>query len=75
MRMRNGEDMNIDLFVVPHICKPLTTQPIDKCLEHYPHFLGLDLADDPLNDMLIGSDFYWEFEFVTAKVVRGVDGL
>ena len=74
---RNGVDKNIDLFVVPHICEPLTTQPLDKCLEFHPHISELDLADDPLDetreiDLLIGSDFYWEF--VTGEVVRGGDG-
>ena len=74
VQTRAGEDNNIDLFVVPHICEPLTTQPIDKCLELYPHISGLDQADDPLDetreiDMLIGSDFYWEF--VTGEMVRG----
>ena len=67
----------IHLFVVPHICEALTAQPIDKCLEHYPHISGLDLADNPLDetreiDVLMGSDFYWEF--VTGEVVRGVEG-
>ena len=74
VRTRDGGDKNIDLFVVPHICEPLTTQPIDKCLELYPHISGLDLADDPLDgtreiDMLIGSDLYWEF--VTGEVAQG----
>ena len=77
VRTRAGEDKNIDLFVVPHICEPLTTQPIDKCLELYPHISGLDLGNDPLDetleiDVLIGLDFYWEF--VTGEVVRGVEG-
>ena len=43
----------------------------------YPHISCLDLADDPLDetheiDVLIGSDFYWEF--VTGEVVRGEEG-
>ena len=63
--------------MVPHICEPLTTQPIDKCLELHPHISQLDLADDPMDetreiDMLIGLDFYWEF--VTGEVVRGGEG-
>ena len=69
---REGKDKTIDLFVVPHICEPLTTQPIAKCLDFYPHLSGLELADDPLDeiheiDMLIGSDFYWEL--VTGEVI------
>ena len=77
MQTRAGEDKNIDLFIVPHICESLTTQPIDKYLELYPHISGLDLADDPLAetheiDVLIGVDFYWEF--VTGEMVRGVEG-
>ena len=74
VQTRAGEDKNIDLFIVPHICEPLT---INKCLDLYPHISGLDLADDPLDekheiDVLIGSDFYWEF--VTGEVVRGEEG-
>ena len=74
LRTREGEDKSVD---VPHICEPLTTQPIDKCLDVYSHLSGLELADDPLDetrekDMLIGSDFY--SEFVTGEVVRGTDG-
>ena len=62
---------------MPHICEPPTAQPFDKCLELYPHISGLHLADDPLNethqmDMLIGSDFYWNF--MTGEVARGADG-
>ena len=58
MQTRDGEDKNVDLFVVPHICEPLTTQPIHKCLGLYPQLSGLELADDPLDeareiDMLI----------------------
>ena len=69
---RAGEDKDIDLFVVPHICEPLTTQPIYKCLELYLHISGLDLADDPLDetleiDVLMGSESNWEF--VTGEVV------
>ena len=63
--------------MVPHICEPLTIQPIGKCLELHPHISELDLADNPMDetceiDMLIGSDFYWEF--VTGEVVRGGEG-
>ena len=65
---------DIDLFIVPHICEPLSTQHIHKYLELYPHILRLDLADDPVDetreiDVLIGSDFY--LEFVTGEVVQG----
>ena len=74
VKTRDGGDKKIDLFVVPHICEPLTTQPIGKCLELHPHISELDLADDPMDetreiDMLIGSDFHWEF--VTGEVVKG----
>ena len=45
LRTREGKDKTIDLFVVPHICELLTTQPIDKCLDLYPHLSGLELAE------------------------------
>ena len=66
MQTRIGDNKSINLFVVPHICEPLTKHPIDKCLQLFPHISRLELADDLSEetcgiDMLIGSDFYWEF--------------
>ena len=65
-------------LVVPFICNPLTTQPINHSSEHHDHLLGLELADsadvsDALEvDVLIGSDSYWNF--VTGRVIRGKSG-
>ena len=42
-----GKDQDVDLFVVPHICEPLTEQPIGKTLKPFAHLAGLELADDP----------------------------
>lgn len=63
--------------MVPHICDPLTTQPTSACTKIYSHLNQLDLANisqgETLEvDMLIGSDFYWEF--VTGEVIRGQSG-
>ena len=77
IRTKCGDSQLLELFVVPHICDPVMTQTTVACVKMYSHLSQLDLAD--LNqdeatqvDLLIGSDFYWEF--VTGKTIRGDDG-
>ena len=77
VRTKYGGNQELDLFVVPHICDPLTTQTVNICSKMYSHLTQLDLADitqeETLEvDMLIGSDFYWEF--VTGEIIRGQSG-
>ena len=77
VRTKSGGNQELDLFVVPHICDPLTTQTVTTCSKMYGHLAQLDLADvsreETLEvDVLIGSDFYWEF--VTGEVIRGLGG-
>eukprot|EP00731_Ephydatia_muelleri_P024186 Em0016g457a len=77
VQTKEGQKIMVDLFVVPHICEPLCKQPLEECLEHYPHLAGLELADDftkgpHVIDMLIGSDFYWHI--VTGELIRGEKG-
>ena len=73
-----NETLRLTALVVPFICNPLTSQPINYAAQSYDHFIGLELADsaetsDVLeNDMLIGSDLYWKL--VTGQVVRGDSG-
>ena len=61
---RDDGTLSITALVVPFICNPLTTQPIDHSGERYDHLWGLELADsadtsDILEvDVLIGSDSY-----------------
>ena len=75
---RSGQDVVVELLIVPHICEPLSTQPVDLCSKIFPHLAPLTLADThqsdtPLNvDMLIGSDFYWQL--TTGEVIRGQTG-
>ena len=58
---RDGEALKLTALVVPFICNPLTSQPINYVRGHYDHLLGIDIADsvdigDVLEvDMLIGS--------------------
>lgn len=76
--MEDGETLKLTALVVPLICNPLTSQPIDYSKGHYDHLLGIKLADsadigDVLEvDLLIGSDFYWSL--VTGRVRRGRSG-
>ena len=77
VRNKSGVDQELDAFVVPHICDPLTSQPNNSCSEMYAHLTDLHLADlssdETLEvDMLIGSDFYWDF--VTGRTIRGRSG-
>lgn len=77
VRTKSGGNQELDLFVVPHISDPLTTHTVSTCSMMYGHLVQLDLADisqeETLEvDVLIGSDFYWEF--VTGEVIRGQSG-
>ena len=62
---RDGEALKMTTLVVPFICNPLVSKPINYARDHYDHLLGIELADsadigDVLEvDMLIGSDLYW----------------
>ena len=74
--MRSG-NQELYLLVVPHSCDQLTTQTVSTCSKMYSHLAHLNLADisqdDTLEvDMLICSDFYWQF--VTGKMIRGHSG-
>ena len=57
-----GPDV-IGLFIVPIICEPLISQPIDACLLQNPNLTGLQLTDwadqeSVLDiDVLIGQDY------------------
>ena len=72
VRVEEGRTLNIAALVVPVICSPLTSQPINASSECYEHLAGLKLADssdscDALEvDVLIGSDWYWSL--VTGRV-------
>ena len=64
----------ITALVVPTICNPLTSQPINHSQECYHLLMGLNLADtaDITNklevDVLIGSDLHWSL--VTGRVIK-----
>ena len=76
--LKGYPSMIVSLFVVPMICEPLIGQPIDVCSNQNPHFNGLELADwvdqgSRLEvDILIGSDYYWDF--VTGPVSKSTCG-
>lgn len=74
IRLLDGQVLRVVALVVPLICSPLTSQPIDESVKVYKHLEGLELADsagatDALDvDVLVGTDWYWSL--VTGKVVR-----
>jgi len=77
MKMRHGVDHVFSVLVVPHICEPISPQPLQICLENCEHLSQLDLADSggdsPLEvHILIGSDYYWTL--ATGEIKRGTSG-
>ena len=78
IRLKDGQSKCLMLLSVPHICEPLTSQPISICQEEYEHLKGLELADASDGqsglciDVLIGLDSYWEI--VTGEIRRGSGG-
>ena len=73
--LENGQSQGLVLSTVPHICEPLTCQPVSICQGNFNHLVGLNLADPSDGsssseiDILIGSDQYWEL--VTGETRRG----
>ena len=74
VRANNGGEIELKLLAVPIICEPLARPDTAQYIQQYPHFQHLQLADprggEP--DILIGSDFYWEF--LTGEPLRGNTG-
>ena len=75
--MSDDEPLVLPLVVVPHICEPVSVQPIDT-KNYYKYLAELELADSGVVgsnleiDILIGSDYYWDV--VTGRVVKGDGG-
>ena len=77
VRTKHGGSQVLEVFVVPHICDPVISEAAVSCVKMYSHLSQLDLADVTPDktmdvDLLIGSDFYWEF--MTGKTIRGSEG-
>ena len=74
----DNEPLILPLVVVPHICDPVSIQPIDTSKISYSHLARLELADSgDIGSNLeigifIGSDYYWNL--VTGRVVKGDSG-
>jgi hypothetical protein len=73
-----GIHLYVDAFSVETICSPVSKQKIRVAKASYDHLSSLDLADscdgkvDMPVDILIGSDYYWQF--VTGETRRGKHG-
>ena len=77
VRSKLGGCQELEVFVVPHICDPVTSPASVTCSRVYGSLSQLDLADVCLDetlevDLLIGSDFYWEF--VTGESIQRENG-
>ena len=78
VQTREGANQKLVLLTVPLICEPLTSPPVQSCIEKYSHLCCLDLADPSVGtgqvepDVLIGSDYYWDL--ITGETIRGNSG-
>ena len=75
LQTRNHEELELYALDFPVICSPL---PNKIKVADYVHLEGLDFADNFDNtdresiDVLIGSDYYWDF--VTGDSIKGDQG-
>lgn len=66
-KAEGGLNLYVDAYDVPSICAPLSQQKIELAQASYEHLSSLELADSSTGgdgmpiDILIGSDFYWQF--------------
>ena len=78
LRYKDNSTMHLAVFSVPTICQPIAPYAMYDHHDHFPHLVGLDLANNaytspPLEvGLLIRSDHYWEF--LTGKIRRGAEG-
>ena len=73
LKMKTNDLIGISALNYPVICSPL---PVKVNIREYPHLHGLQMADsskdDQPIDLLIGSDYYWDF--VEGDAIRGQSG-
>ena len=78
MKLRDDQNQELQLFVVPQICDPLAAQPINICSEKFDHLFQLYMAyflDGKMAvdiEMLIGENYYWDL--ITDHTCRGYSG-
>lgn len=76
--MGGGLTLYVEGYSVPSICSPLSQQKIEFAETSYDHLSSLELANSSMGaaelqiDILIGSDFYWQF--TTGETRRGRPG-
>ena len=73
--LKGYSNLMMSLFVVPMICEPLVSQPIDACQDS--QLAGLELADwadqeSQLEvDILVGADQYWNIVTGAVSQIAG----
>ena len=71
-------NLYLNAYTVPLICSPLGQQSIELARSTYAHLSDIPLADEGGRDsqleidLLIGSDYYWQF--MTGEIRRGDSG-
>ena len=69
----------VEVYAVPKICSPVSSQRIEGAVEKYPLLKELQLADQKIHlhekevNILIGADHYWSF--ATGRIVHIDEGL
>ena len=68
--------VSCEALCVPMVCSPIASQDVDYAGKTFEHLKGLELADSNEGhaevEVLIGSDFY--YEFFTGKYKKGRSG-
>ena len=78
VRVEENETLKLSALVVPFICNPITSRPMNHSKQSHDHLIGLKFAHsaEASNvleiDVLIGSDSHWNL--VTGQVLRGDSG-
>ena len=82
IKVRSCKNLNItelEVYVVPLICSPVSSQIINVVKESYEFLKDLELADNSdvscemEIDILVGANHYWDF--VTGRIKRSGNGL
>ena len=81
MKSEKG-NKSIEAFCISLICLPLKNKPVEFAQQNYPHLKNLNFADSGTGsreiDLLIDSDYLWEFvsgkvKYRTGNEPRGID--
>ena len=75
---RSNVSSEIEAYVVPVICSPISNQRVDLAKERYNSLRRIQFSDDDNSenkkvDILVGANYYWNF--ATGRLIRTNDTL